>query len=485
MTKKIQDGIIYLLPSLVGAILPIISLPLFTRLISIEDFGALALCQAYAIFINGISNFGLNLGYERNFFEDQEEKKGSLLFTTILFIFFTYLLFGLSTYLYGVQISQFLTGQIKYSNLLIISYFATGMTALKSFYLIYFKNSEQAKKFVVYTLDETIISFVISLILVFYLKIGVSGIVIAQLTASGIVFFIMTIHFLKKFQFSINFPLFKKSLLVSIPLIPRIFFGIIGAQFDKYILGVVASVELVGIYSLGQRVAGIIFSFMTAIQNVWSPVVYKFMFDKSRDGRELIGSYLNPFFYVSMFAGLLVTLFSEEIIFILSPIEYYDASKVVIILAILNCTYFFGKQNQLLFAKKTHLISILTLIGITLNVFINFIFVKLWGLMGIAWGNLLSGSLSGIISFLISQKYYRIKWDYKIIGLIFSVYFVSTLIIFFMIENNIIYHIRLILKWSFVILFLYIGFKTKIITRQKYNVIKHIIFKRFKLNVLT
>lgn len=465
-----------------GALLPLISLPFFTRILTLEEYGALALCQAYAIFVNGISNFGLSHGYERDFFENREEKDGALLYTTILFIIFTYTIFGILTYVFGAQISQFLTKQSKYADLLFLTYLATGMTSLKSFYLIYFKNKEDAKKFVWYTLDESLISFVLSMILVVYFRIGVSGLVIAQLAASGIVFVILTVYFLKNVPFSLNIALFKKSLSISLPLTPRIFFGIIGTQFDKYILGVVASVELVGIYSLAQRVAGIIFTFMTAVQNVWSPSVFKMMFDKTKDGRDLIGPYLNPFFYISMGAGLFVALFSEEILFVLSPKEYHGATNVVIILAILYCSFFFGKQNQLLYAKKTYLISTLTLVGIIFNVGINFVFVKFWGLLGIAWGTLLSGLLSSTISFLISQKHYRINWDYKSIGLISLVFVVSTLILLLMIEYNIVYQLRLFTKLSFVILFIYIGIKTNIITREKYNIIKHSIVGRLSRN---
>lgn len=470
------------MPSLTGALLPLISLPFFTRILTLEEYGALALCQAYAIFVNGISNFGLNLGYERNFFEDRDEKEGALLYTTIIFIIFTYLIFGILTYLFGAQISLFLTKQSKYADLLLIAYLATGMTSLKSFYLICFKNKEDAKKFVWYTLDESLISFLLSMILVVYFRIGVSGLVIAQLAASGTVFIILTVYFLKNVPFSLDITLFKKSLRISLPLTPRIFFGIIGNQFDKYILGVIASVELVGIYSLAQRVAGIIFTVMTAVQNVWSPGVFKMMFDKSKDGRDLIGPYLNPFFYISMGAGLFVALFSEEIVFILSPKEYHGASNVVIVLAILYCSYFFGKQNQLLFVKKTYLISILTLVGIILNVSINFVFVKYWGLMGIAWGSLLSGLLSGTIAFLISQKHYRINWDYKSIGLISLVYVSSTLIILIMKEYNIVYQWRLFAKIAFGILFIYTGIKINIITPEKYKIIKHSILGRLKWN---
>jgi O-antigen/teichoic acid export membrane protein len=480
MTKKIKNTTIYLIPSLVGAILPIISLPLFTRVLTMEEYGALALCQTYSIFINGISNFGLNIGYERDFFEKSNKKEGALLYTTLLFVIVTYLIFGVITFFAQNHISTFLFKNIKYNNLLLITYFATGMTSLKSFYLIYFKNNEDALKFVWYTLDESIIGFLVSIFLVIYLRIGISGIVFAQLFSSGFVFLLLTKYFINKIKFSLDFIAFKKSLSLSLPLSPRFLFGIVGSQFDKYILGVMSSLGVVGVYSIAQRITGIIFTFMTAIQNVWAPRVYRLMFEEKENGPKLIGVYLNPFFYISVACGLFISLFSEEILYFLAPKEYSDASSIIIVLSILYVSYFFGKQNQLVYTKKTHIISILTLMGIFINVVFNYIFVSFWGLMGIAWGNLLGGLLSGGISFLISQYYYRIIWNSKSILFISIIYVGFSLLILLLIYFQINYYFRFSIKLLAFVIYVYAGFRMNIINRVKIEAIKLFISNRMK-----
>ena len=55
-----------------------------------------------------------------------------------------------------------------------------------------------------------------------------------------------------------------------------------------------ASVGGVGIYSIGQRVSHIIFTYMTAIENVFSPQVYRRMFDLQDKGGEAIENILPP-----------------------------------------------------------------------------------------------------------------------------------------------------------------------------------------------
>ena len=65
--QQIRNSFIYLLPTGIGNLIPILTLPIFTRILTKEDYGVLALAQVYAIFVSGLANFGLTIGYERNF----------------------------------------------------------------------------------------------------------------------------------------------------------------------------------------------------------------------------------------------------------------------------------------------------------------------------------------------------------------------------------------------------------------------------------
>ena len=83
-------------------------------------------------------------------------------------------------------------------------------------------------------------------------------------------------------------------------------------------------------------------------------MVYKKMFSMGKkEGGIEIGKLLTPYMYFSVFFCLLISLFSEEIIFILTPYEFHSASKIISVLCMLYAIYFFGKQPQLLYSKKT------------------------------------------------------------------------------------------------------------------------------------
>ncbi len=477
--KSIKNLFIYLVPSLVSAVIPIVTLPIFTRILTVEDYGIYALGIVYATFISGIANFGLTIGYERNFFENKEseEKQGALLFSVLSFVVITFFLLGLITYFLKYNLSSWIIGNRKWGELIFLSYCAVGISSLKMYYLTYFKNTNNAKQYSIYSIDEAILNVIFSFLLIYYFDSGIIGLVLGQLIGSSIVFFILTVKFIRLLSFRPNLNLLKSCLIISLPLTPRIFFGVIGNQFDKYMINLLGSVGGVGVYNLGQKISYVVFNFMTAIQNVNSPHVYDLMFNKGEEGGFEIGKYLTLPLYISAFIGLIISLFSEEIIFILTPSSYHGAVDIVTILSLLYVTYFFGKQPQLIYAKKTAITSYLTIFSIVLNILINIPFIKLWGAEGAAYGTLFAGVLTGLVTFYYSQKYFNIVWEYNKIITIFISLFIFAFLTILLRKFEVAYFIRLTVKLFFGGFYLLLGFNYNILSKELFLKLKNQVSK--------
>ncbi len=477
--KQIKNTAIYMLPVIFGNLLPLITLPVFTRILTVEDYGVWGLAQVYATFINGVANFGLTTGYERNFFENKDTKnRVGLLFSTLLFVITTFIIFGFITYFFRSQLSNWIIGSSDYSIILFWSYCAAGFMGFKTYFLIYFKNTEDAMTLTKYSIADSILVVIISLFLVAYLRIGIIGLVWGQLLASFIIFFILSISFIRKFSIIFNIIDFKNALKISWPLTPRIFFGIIGKQFDKYLIGLLNTIPGVGIYNIGTKISYIVFTYMTAIENVFAPQVYTRMFYEGEEAKKSIGPFLTPFLYLSIVLGILISLFSEEIITILTPPTYHGAIEIVTILSMLYGTYFFGKIPQLIYAKKAYIISVLTMVSIGLNVLINIPFIYYWGAIGAAWGTFLSGLISGLIYFIVSQRHYKIYWEYGKIGSIFLIFFLSSIIIILLRQFEVEYYVRLIFKLIAISIYFWLGIKFNIFSKQNLMLIKSIAMRK-------
>jgi O-antigen/teichoic acid export membrane protein len=475
--QQIKNSFLYLLPVLVGTIIPFLTLAVFARVLTKEDYGVLALVQIYGTFITGLANFGLLLIYERNFFEYRAQKEAAqLLYTTLFFVFTTLSICLCITYLFKDFLASWITGSPDNASLLFWTTLSIGVLSFKTYYLTYFKNTENAKPFVWYTIDESVLGAVISLFLVVYMRTGVIGLVWGQLAASLIIFTILGFRFLKILPLSFNLQILGHSLRLSYPLTTSLLFKVIGTQFDKYMISLLGTIGGVGVYSIGQKVSQAVFSFMTAIENVFSPQVYRRMFNLGNKGGESVGTYLTPFLYFSIVIALCISLFAEEIITVLTPPPFHDAIDIVIILSMLLGSHFFGKAPQLVYAKKTFIPPLLTLVRIVLNIAINIPFIVKWGAIGAAWGAFIAGIAANIVSFVASQHYYSIKWEYGKIVLIFLIFFGSAGTMILLRYFEIPYGVRLMVKFISLTGYLYLGMTFNVLTKQSYLLVKNMIF---------
>jgi O-antigen/teichoic acid export membrane protein len=80
---------------------------------------------------------------------------------------------------------------------------------------------------------------------------------------------------------------------------------------------------------------------------------------------------------------------------------------------------------------KTHYALTITLLGLSINLVINVIFMPVYGYMAAAWGYLFSYLAMVLFSYYLSRKYYPIPYDGKTIVLYFgtgiAIYLLSVL----------------------------------------------------------
>jgi len=482
--QQVQNSIIYMFPMISGSLLPFITLPIFTRILTKEDYGALALANIYAILATGIANFGMSVGFERNYFQFRDDKKkmAQLLYSTLSFVLTIFLLLAGITYVLRAKISTLFIGSPSSGNLVFWAFCGHFFfTIAIQFYLIFYKNAERATDFSLYTIASGVMNFLISLFLVAGLRTGIIGIVYSQLISGALIFVILSYKFLKIFPLSLNKAIFMESFRISYPLTPRVFLGVIGTQFDTFMINLLATLGGAGLYHIGRKISEVIFAFMNSLENVFQPQVYKRMFDLKEKGGESIGTYLTPFIYISISLALAVSLFAEELIFVLTPKSYHEAANIVVILSMYYGFLFFGKivGPQLIFKKKTHITSLLTFVIIGINVALNIPLIMKFGAIGAAWGTFLSGMISGFICIIISQRYYRINWETAKIGAIFFIFFGSAILLTVFNYFAVDYLIKLLFKALALIGYGCLGIKLKIISKENIVLVKNIIiFKR-------
>jgi uncharacterized membrane protein YjjP (DUF1212 family) len=90
----------------------------------------------------------------------------------------------------------------------------------------------------------------------------------------------------------------------------------------------------------------------------------------------------------------------------------------------------------------------------------------------------LAGLLSGAISFAVSQHYYEIKWEYKKVGAVFSIFFLSAILMIILRSVSTGYEVKIFVKLTALILYCILGVKLKVISMENVMLIKNMVVLR-------
>jgi len=477
--QQITNAGLYLLPIVIGNLVPLLTLPIFTRLLSAEDFGAWALANAYAAVLGGLAAVGLPLTYDRNFFEHRDgPTRPQLLYSVIGFSLVSFALCGAATWLFRAPITAWLIGEARYQNVLVMSFAATAVAGVKGYYFTYLKNTEQAGTHSIYTIGERFLSAALTVALVAWAGIGVMGLVVGQLLATLAVVLAVGWRIGRSNPLGFSASLLGDALKLGLPLMPRVLFAVVGNNVDKYLIGQVASLGGVGIYSIGQRVANIAFTYMTALQNVFGPQVYSRMFSGDPGAGRSIGRYLTPFAFASTVVSFLIALFSEEILTVLAPANFHGAAPITAILVLYYAIQFFAKMPQITYARKTYLLSLLALMATCVNVVMGATGIWLLGTIGAAWGALTAGLIVAFVTFKVAQRCFYIEWEYRKLGAIFGLLFASALLTIALRSMAAPYPALLLVKLAAVAAFVWLGARLQILTPANMLLIRDLVIRR-------
>ena len=464
---RFRDTFLYSAPVIVSTIVPVLTIPIVTRILTPAEFGLWGLSTAFGLFVTGLANLGLPIGYDRNFYEaDTPEKQAALLYSVVGFVSVLILIGGVLTFLFNDQLSRWILQTRGHGSLLVISYTAAGLSSIKVYFLTYFRNHGQAKNYVRYNIDETILAAVASVGLLAVFNLGVEGYASGYLVATGSVTVVLFFGFLRRLRPSFDGGVLAETLKFSLPLAPRILLGGLGSQFDKYLLGLLGSPTAVGVYTLGQRVGQLGGNYMAALQNVYLPQVYRHMFTGPAEGRA-ISAYLLPFFYFSIAISLVTALFAEEAISLLAPGAYRQAATVAILFALYIGSTFFGRLPQLQFGKRTGVIGFISILSFVLTVLMVIYGARVGGAVGAAAGVVASSVIVACATLALGQRVYRIDYKWQEYGGMLLFLAGSAALVELLRWMGWPYLIRIAVKLMLLAAFFGVGVRWKIFSRER------------------
>lgn len=396
----------------------IITVPIFTRLMSSEEIGVFYNFSSWltllSVFVSlALTSGGINVLLVE--FENEKDSYQSSIMSLITIVGTILLL------IFGIN-SEFFS-KILDMNVILLMVMAVAfiLEPAKDIWMARQRLDYKYKNVFVFSVLSTILSSLAAVIATILAKNNnISSLGTVRVTVSYLVLFIFDGYLLIKI-FRNGKTLYNKvywscSLKLSIPLI----FHSLGKNIldvsDRTMITKLCGNNVTGVYSTLYNLSSLSLIVWNAINSTFVPFLFNKLKKNESNIKDEVSKVVNPLMFVYGVVCVIITLISPEIIKILTTPEYYSAISIMPPIAggiFLTCLYNLF-ADVLTYYKKTKYIMVSTLTAALINILLNLLFIPRYGYIAAAYTTLAAyivlSCIQGIAMFTACRaRIYNIK----------------------------------------------------------------------------
>jgi len=430
----IKYGKWYIISSLFTKGINLFLLPVYTRYLNPSEYGILNGLNAVSQLLTVFVSLYLDSAFGR-FFHDAKKDFNELrkLFSTIYWFVFAFggiviIFTTLSSYLWLPHLFKVPVWPYAYLSFVSVLFLQLGQLGI-----VFLRQSLKAKQTTLVEVLSTLVTVIVTLVLLIGFNMGVIARLTGGLVGALFLWVFYTIYFYKNNLLKTVFDkkILYSCLAYSVPLMPNIAGAWLANLSDRLVLARYRGLAEVGLYSLAYQLAMVMYFLQDAVTQVQGPLAMSGLIYDREETKKKIARFVLFLLSFMLTCHLFLVFFAPELIRLLAAKDYYQAYKVVGILAFVYVLSSLNRvfDNIIAFHKKTWITSVgaisMGLVGLSLNL----TFVPKYGYSASAMSQVFSVLVYLAILFVAAEILEKIKLPWKKIVLVIAIY--TTGLIFF------------------------------------------------------
>ncbi len=426
-----KETAVYGISTILSRFLNFLLVPFYTNVFTQAEYGIVTNVFAYIALLNIVYLYGMDSAYLKFATSKDGWDEKTTFSTSYNSVFLTSIFFSLLFLIFNRPISSIFVLEPVQSS---IVYYTMGVLFFDAIALVPFARlrlQNKAFKFAAIKSINILVNLILNVILILKFKMGIEAVFLSAFSASVITWLILLPDIIKHLSLKFNRELLAHLLKFGIPFVPAGLASMITRVIDRPVMLALTDASTLGVYQANYKLGIFMMLFVSMFQYAWQPFYLKNAYRD--DAKVLFGKVLTYFTLAASLIFILLSLFIENFVKISIFGKYIIGQNfwggIYIVPIILMAYLFNGLYVNFLagiqIEKKTKFMPLITGVGAIVNVAANFILIPSWGMLGAAYATLLSFLVMTVLVFFVSQKYYRIQYEFKKIILIAFSLFLS------------------------------------------------------------
>lgn len=392
---KLKSFSLYFAASILTAIIGLLVNPLMAMGLSHSDYAIIGYYSAYGSLLTPIISFSLQSYYARNYHLLDRISREKL-YNCLISVFLTlsvaaFALFFGGYYVYHVKF----VNSIPFTPYAILSFLPLFFSSFYNLYLLDLRMEDKARKYSVITVLNSLLGALLSILLVYVLRYGATGRLVALLIIS--VLFSLYSNAAKKVKFQWDWGVIKPALKFCFPIMLSGVLSFFFIGIDRPMLAKLDDNYMLGLYNVGLQISSYLAIFGTVLLQTFDPDLYKYT---SLEQHRKVLLLVIGITVACALPNMLFMTMSKPLIGLLTAGRYVESSSFANILCIKNITTTFAyiMSGVLIGYGYSGYELINRALGAICAFIIYQVLISNFGFYGAAWGQGVTWLAMGIIS---------------------------------------------------------------------------------------
>lgn len=432
--KILKISVIYVILGFLPMGINFLLSPLYSHILSPEQNAILGQAAIFQSLLFVFLSLSIDSAFSRFYFDycKDEKKLMEYMSSIALFIIFVSVIVFACFVLFGDDIFYFAqkNDRFTYSEYGVWVFATTFSTVIQSLFLIYYRNRENVNGFAKISLSFFFLSLGGTLTGLLIFKAEAYGAIVGRSVTFLFLALVLLFLFFTKVGFFFRLSYLKESLRYSIPIIPYVVLMSLYSNVDRLMVERYFMLTDLGVYNFAFLMSGAVSVFITAGQNVVTPIIYKLWAEERPDHAQLTRIFKWYHFVCTgaLCLGLaLAVIFTE--LFIAKGYQSILNYIGPLFLAYIFRLYYIMYLDSLFFHKKTKWISLITLISFLMGLLSNVFLIPYFGILGVSISVMIinlaqaAGAYLQLNLYKLNADYYRMRINH--------VYTIASIIVYF------------------------------------------------------
>jgi len=419
LTQIGKDMLFYLPAKIVPVMANFLGIAAYTRLLAPREYGWYALLTATFSFVHALA-FGWAGYVIWRYFEKHKNDQNltQFLSTVVVMLVVLFLVVAPLWYLITMFLSPYL--ETRLTSLLRVGILVLGAQVGFSMMLTILQVNRQSLKYSLYVSVNALGTLLLAVGLIYFLSLGVEGILWATVIFMGGISGLELSQFCKNWRispFSFSVSLLGKQLAFGLPQIGISVGVLVLSMFDRYMIEAFRSTEEVGIYTAAYTVADKSIQIPLSIFTLAAlPVIVQTFENKGEEETRLLFKRLFSLYLIILVPAVFgIAALSQDIGEVLLGQSFQSGSAVLPWVA--GGAFFFGLSQytnaSFQLKEKPHLLLYLILMASLLNIMLNLALIAPMGILGAGYGTLITYFVYFAVSYVISERFFPLLFPWQ------------------------------------------------------------------------